>query len=35
MYIYTYVYIIIIIIIITVYGCHYLTWWVCGRPNAV
>ena len=19
----------------TVYGCHYLTWWICGRPNAV
>ena len=21
--------------IISVYGGHYFTWWVCGRPNAV
>ena len=21
--------------ITTVYSCHYHTWWVCGRPNAV
>ena len=23
------------IYIIIVYGCHYLTWWICGRPNTV
>ena len=21
--------------ILQLYGCHYLTWWVYGRPNAV
>ena len=30
-----YIYIYIYIYITAVYGCHYLTWWVCGRPNAV
>ena len=25
----------IYIYITTVYSCHYLTWWVCGKPNTV
>ena len=29
-----YAYIYNIIYIVTVYGHHYLTYWVCGRPNA-
>ena len=33
-YIYIYIYI-YIYNITTVYGCHYFTKWVCGRPNVV
>ena len=37
-YIYIYIYIHIYIYSIyskTVYGCQYLTWWVCGIPNII